>query len=145
MNSALEDARVLAESLRQRRCGPEGLSGALLEYSAKRVPEGRALYDLTFGPKPKGWKKKVSWGLKNLRDAIFRGRLGIGEETLQTRFSAELTPFAEIRRELDYYYTGDGDDDGDDREFPSDDDFRRQIEKLHNSANKAEVGVVGPR
>eukprot|EP00535_Pseudo-nitzschia_heimii_P006776 CAMPEP_0197184644 /NCGR_PEP_ID=MMETSP1423-20130617/10262_1 /TAXON_ID=476441 /ORGANISM="Pseudo-nitzschia heimii, Strain UNC1101" /LENGTH=562 /DNA_ID=CAMNT_0042635515 /DNA_START=66 /DNA_END=1754 /DNA_ORIENTATION=- len=125
VNSALVDAKVLAESLRSR----ESLGDALLAYSRKQVPEGKALYDLSFGPKPQGLKKKLLWGVKTIRDAIFQGRLGIGEDTLQTRLSSELTPFATVRRERDYFYTND-----DVEEFSSDEEFRRQIEALHEFA-----------
>ena len=132
VNSALVDALVLAESLQQQPQSAD-LEGSLLEYSMRQVPEGRALYDLSFGPKPNGLKKKVLWGLKNARDALFGGRLGIGEKALQTRLSSELTSFAEIRRERDYFY-----ENGDDPSFPSDDEFRRQLEALHNI--KKQVG-----
>ena len=132
--SALVDAMVLGESL--TRDSSDNLETSLLEFSMKQVPEGKALYDLSFGPKPKGFRKKLSWGFKNIRDALFQGRLGIGEQTLQTRLSSELTPFAEIRRERDYYYKTSDDDDDSNQEFPSDDDFRRQIESLHKSAMK---------
>jgi len=127
VNSALVDAVVLVESLQQQN--QPNLEGSLLAYSMRQVPEGRALYDLSFGPKPNGLKKKVFWGLKNARDALFGGKLGIGEKALQTRLSSELTSFAEIRRERDYFYEND-DDDG--PSFPSDDEFRRQLGALHN-------------
>jgi kynurenine 3-monooxygenase len=85
VNSALVDAVVLVESLQHQH--QLNLEGSLLAYSMQQVPEGRALYDLSFGPKPNGLKKKVFWGLKNARDALFGGKLGIGEKTLQTRLS----------------------------------------------------------
>jgi len=107
------------------------LEAPILEYSMRQVPEGRAFYELSFGPKPNGIKKKVVWGLKNLRDALFRGKLRIGDETLQTRLSLVLTPFAEIRRKRDNFFNhGDVGEDG--SSFPSDDEFRRQLEALHN-------------
>ena len=156
VNSALVDARVLAESLRSATTTGT-LGDALLAYSTKQVPEGKALYDLSFGPKPEGVKKKLLWGIKNLRDAVFKGRLGIGENTLQTRLSSELTPFATVRRERDYFYAataaadsggedGNGEDDG--SAFPSDEEFRERIAALHDlagataaAASEAEVAV----
>lgn len=136
VNSALVDAVVLAESLQPDHKGLADLEDSLLDYSMRQVPEGRALYDLSFGPKPNGLKKKILWSLKNARDALFRGRLGIGEESLQTRLSSELTSFAELRRERDYFYKN-GDDNQKEHEeiqssFPSDDEFRMQLKALHN-------------
>ena len=133
VNSALVDAVVLAESL-QPPAGhkrPLDLERSLLDYSTRQLPEGKALYDLSFGPKPKGLSKKLLWGLRNARDALFQGRLGVGEQTLQTRLSSELTSFAEIRREREYFYSnGDVDEEGK-ASFPSEDDFRMQLESMH--------------
>ena len=128
VNSALVDAMILAKSLRSS----SNLGESLLAYSMRQVPEGRALYDLSFGPKPNGFKKKLLWGLKNIRDALFKGRLRIGEETLQTRLSSELTSFASIRREREYFYNANNrDDEKVQSSFPSDHDFRKQLEALH--------------
>mmetsp|Transcript_14157 Transcript_14157/g.39607 ORF Transcript_14157/g.39607 Transcript_14157/m.39607 type:complete len:556 (-) Transcript_14157:33-1700(-) len=124
VNSALVDAVVLADSLAQN----SELGDALFEYSCLQLPEGKALYDLSFGPKPKGAKKKLLWAFRNARDTLFRGRFGIGELPLQTRLSSGLTSFADIRRERDYFYR-----DEEHESFPSDEEFRSQLKKLHSA------------
>eukprot|EP00536_Pseudo-nitzschia_multiseries_P008527 jgi/Psemu1/305769/fgenesh1_kg.217_\ len=124
LNSALIDAVVLGDSLVQKY----DLGETLFEYSCSQLPQGKALYDLSFGPKPKDAKKKLLWALYNARDALFQGRFGIGKKPLQTRLSSELTSFADIRRERDYFYR-DGEDES--SSFPSDDVFRAQLKKLH--------------
>ena len=142
LNSALMVTLVLYECLQGQ--GQDSHSGeqtcdlefSLLEYSMRQVPEGRALYELFFGPNPRGYKKKFLWGLKTVRDALFQGKLGIGEDTLPTRLSSDLTPFSTIRRDRDYFYR-DGNGDGG---FPSEDQFRRQLEELHK---RSYVTVVG--
>jgi len=124
VNSALIDSVILSECIQADR---ESLDQALLKYSQKQVPEGKALYDLSFGPKPKGLKG-ISWALRNAQDAIFRGRFGIGQVPLQTRLTTDLTSFAEIRRELDEFY---------DEPFPSGSEFRERLISLHKVATEA--------
>merc|ERR1712238_400863 len=129
--------------------------GALLEYSVRQVPEGQALYDLSFGPKPQGFIPKCRWIFKNIQDAVFRGRVfklfgiqvQVGEMPLQTRLSSELTPFAEIRREREEFYcstststntnttstTTTNNNKNNHLSFPSDQEFREQLSMLHDT------------
>ena len=111
-----------------------------MNYSIRQLPEGKALYDLSFGPNPKGIQNKLKWGFKNMKDAVFRGN-GFGSELpLQTRLSTELTSFAEIRRERDEFYinnsSNDDDDDDKSQRFPSDQEFRQQLMLLHRQLGK---------
>jgi kynurenine 3-monooxygenase len=124
VNSALQDSFVLAECIQQNR---NNLGEALLMYSQRQVPEGKALYDLSFGPKPKGLMG-IRWALRNARDTLFRGKFGIGESPLQTRLTTVLTPFAEIRRERDAFY---------DAPFPEESEFREILTSLHRGAPTA--------
>jgi kynurenine 3-monooxygenase len=127
VNSALVDSVVLAKCIRENR---EDLAQGLLEYSCLQVPEGKALYDLSFGPKPKGLKG-IQWAFRNARDTLFRGRWGIGRPPLQTQLTTDLTSFSDIRRERDMYY---------DEAFPSDEEFRAELAAIHGkSLTKAEV------
>jgi kynurenine 3-monooxygenase len=119
VNSALQDCVALAESIDSNR---NDLPSALLSYSQKQVPEGKALYDLSFGPKPKGMKA-IAWALLNTRDTLFRGSVGIGRPPLQTRLTTTLTPFSEIRRERDSFYSV---------PFPTSGDIRQKLRALHD-------------
>ena len=107
MNSALQDAAVLVNSILNNYNGTnkeEFIRKGLLQYSQKAVPDGRALYDLSFGPKPTTLIGKVRYGLKSARDIIFKGKFGIGELPLQTMLTLSLKSFADIRRDRDVYY-----------------------------------------
>jgi kynurenine 3-monooxygenase len=126
VNSALADSVVLAKCILENRID---LAAGLLEYSCHQVPEGRALYDLSFGPKPKGIQGLV-WAARSARDTLFRGRFGIGRPPLQTRLTTDLTAFLDIRREIDKYY---------DDPFPSNSELRRTLTSIHESALKATV------
>ena len=102
MNSALMDAAVLAECIKQN---PSSFEEALLSYSKQQVPEGKALYDLSFGPKPKKITTRIKYIYQTIRNTLFRGKiLGIGQPPLQTRLTTDLVPFAEIRQEQDEFY-----------------------------------------
>ena len=125
VNSALADSVSLAKCIRDNR---DNLAEGLLKYSCSQVPEGKALYDLSFGPRPRGFRK-LRWTFRKLRDSLFRGRWGIGRPPLQTQLTTDLTAFAEIRREKDKYY---------DEPFPVAEDFRVALADLHSQAvNKA--------
>ena len=107
VNSALQDAAVLVNSILNNYNGinkEESIRKGLLQYSQKAVPDGRALYDLSFGPKPTTLIGKVRYGLKSARDIIFKGKFGIGELPLQTMLTLSLKSFADIRRDRDVYY-----------------------------------------
>jgi kynurenine 3-monooxygenase len=131
VNSALQDCVVLAESIGNNR---NDLPSALLLYSQKQVLEGKALYDLSFGPKPKGIKA-VTWAFLNARDTLFRGSFGIGRPPLQTRLTTTLTPFSEIRRERDNFYS---------EPLPTSVDMQQKLLALHIEAiqEDAKAGMV---
>ena len=106
VNSALVDAIVLSESLDEsfdRSNRQASLQKALLRYSQRQVPEGKALYDLSFGPKPSG-VRKVRFLFQSVLDTVFQGRLGIGRPPLQTTLTTSTKPFSEVRRERDAFY-----------------------------------------
>jgi kynurenine 3-monooxygenase len=135
VNSALVDASVLANCLKQQQQQQQQAStspsdappttnqigAALLRYSQLQVPEGKALYDLSFGPKPSSGWKRVQNTLRQIRDTIFQGRLGVGRPPLQTMMTTSLTSFADLRRRLDYYY---------DAEFPTQERWNALLQEL---------------
>jgi kynurenine 3-monooxygenase len=128
VNSALIDSVVLAECIAHHR---DSLATALLEYSKRQVPEGKALFDLSFGPKPTGFKAIQSLFI-TARDTLFKGRWGIGRPPLQTRLTTELTSFAELRREKQRFYP---------EPFPEDSQFQERLEKLHAGDSISQVEV----
>jgi kynurenine 3-monooxygenase len=106
VNSALVDSAVLGDLVVQEFNPKEkalSLQTALLKYSQKQVPEGKALYDLSFGPKPEGFLK-LRFLARNALSTVFQGRFGIGAKPLQTMLTTSTRTFADIRRELDIYY-----------------------------------------
>lgn len=107
VNSALCDSSLLADCLLRKYDSQQkekSLNDALLAYSQQAVPEGKALYDLSFGPKPPTVMGKLQFALKSARDSIFKGKFGIGELPLQTLLTTSLKSFADIRRDRDLYY-----------------------------------------
>jgi len=107
VNSALVDSKVLAEALCQHYDSDNKSSSvraALLTYSQLAVPEGKALYDLSFGPKSRSVRKRLGYLFKSTADTLFQGKFGIGELTLQTKMTTSLQSFASIRKALDPYY-----------------------------------------
>jgi kynurenine 3-monooxygenase len=130
VNSALSDARVLAECL-LRACSASQKSAeqdssiqeALLEYSTRQVPEAAALYDLSFGPTFDSPIKRLQWGAKSVIDAVFKGRWGIGALPLQTLLTTSLRSFAEIRRDRQSWYAD---------EFPSNVEWQGKLSRLHD-------------
>jgi kynurenine 3-monooxygenase len=124
VNSALVDASVLVDML-VKLYDPDNVSAsvrnALLEYSIQQVPEAKALYDLSFGPKPTTRLSRLSLGLRALRDFIVKGRFGIGQLPLQTQLTTSLDPFRQIRRQRDGDYPD---------AFPSDDYWRETLTTL---------------
>lgn len=129
VNSALQDCVALSECIFSSR---HDLAAALLAYSLRQVPEGKALYDLSFGPKPTGFKSLV-WAFLGARDTLFRGRLGIGKPPLQARLTTTLTTFAQIRRESDKFYT---------EPFPNEEQFQQRLTSLHQLAMAGEAAVM---
>jgi kynurenine 3-monooxygenase len=123
------DAVALRDCLMQGYdplCKRESLKRCLLAYSQRQVPEGKALYDLSFGPKPRGFKR-IIYSLRGIRDTIFQGRLGVGKPPLQTMLTTSLVPFSSIRRKLDYYY---------DSDFPEAASFDREISSVYQAINQ---------
>eukprot|EP00977_Amphora_coffeiformis_P001003 scaffold219_cov156-Amphora_coffeaeformis.AAC.1 len=107
VNSALIDAAVLADCLVEHydaSSRSSSMRNALLEYSKKQLPEGKALYELSFGPNPSSTGKRIASIFAKALDFIFRGKCGIGKSPLQTRLTTSLESFADIRRELDPRY-----------------------------------------
>jgi kynurenine 3-monooxygenase len=108
VNSALCDSVALGESLRdnfEHWNKEQSLQNALLDYSRKQVPEGRALYDLSFGPAQQGVLQRVKLMLKNALDFLFQGRFGIGDVPLQTLLTTSTRSFADIRRDREALYS----------------------------------------
>jgi kynurenine 3-monooxygenase len=107
VNSALMDSAALATIL-QKLYNPAdketSLRQALLAYSQKQVPEGKALYDLSFGPKSASLAKRAKLAGKAVIDTLFKGRLGIGQQPLRTLLTTSLTSFADLRRDRDGFY-----------------------------------------
>lgn len=115
-NSALQDSAFLADELEAQ--GGD-VRQALRAYSHSRVPEGQALLDLSLGPpEAAGPLKRGLYRFSELVGSVL-SRFGLGGN-LQQVLSVSLTPFAEIRRERDFYF-------GD---FPSDAQFRETIASL---------------
>lgn len=133
VNSALIDAAVLAELIDKQFANVEEgaetdaeLSAALLKYSQRQVPEGIALYDLSFGPEGElGLLGRLRVLLSTVRDTIFGGKLGIGRPLLQVQLSSSTRSFADIRRERSDYYGG--------TKFPDSEEFNQMLEKLYDA------------
>lgn len=124
VNSAFVDSEVLGDCLAQHFNATdrkESLSRALLVYSQRQVPEGKALYDLSFGPNPDG-VLRVKFLVSNVLDTLFKGRHGIGKPPLQTLLTTSVVPFAEVRRERDQFYDG---------PFPTQATFDYELAKIY--------------
>ena len=126
VNSALVDSCVLADCL-ELLFDPgnreDSLHQALLAYSQRQVPEGYALYDLSFGPSPKGVLKKLGFAFSTARDTLFRGRFGIGQPPLQTLLTTSLRSFSEIRRDRGRFY---------DEPFPDAASFNQTVANVYS-------------
>ena len=124
VNSALLDSVALSDCL-EKYFDPttkeSSLEATLLAYSQRQVPEGKALYDLSFGPKPRGLKK-VLYSLRAVRDTLFQGRFGIGRPPLQTLLTTSVERFSSIRRKMNFYY---------DSPFPDSATFDDWITNVH--------------
>jgi len=110
VNSALVDAALLADCLTQYYDSNQkqsSLGEALLAYSQRAVPEGKALYDLSFGPNPSTVTGKLRLAFASARDTLWKGKLGIGDKPLQTLLTTSLRSFADIRRDRNKYYKQD--------------------------------------
>lgn len=128
VNSALQDASVLADCLVENYDATSkftSLRKALLQYSTNQVPEGEALYDLSFGPKPTTAGKRIATTLANAVDFIFKGKFGLGRQPLQTQLTTSLKSFADIRMERDGRY---------EESFPAPSEWERTIASLDAKA-----------
>ena len=136
-NSALIDAAVLVDCLDENYRAVESddniaatkkamLHLSLQSYSNKQVPEGLALYDLSFGNDGKTLPifRNIKTMLSNALDTIFGGRFGIGKKPLQTLLASSLDSFTDIRREREKYYVD---------EFPTNEEFRKQLDNVYSS------------
>lgn len=135
-NSALVDAAVLADCLIQyyrptdmsKDAIPTTKRAMLHEsvssYSLKAVPEGRALYDLSFGNDGKTLPifRNIRATLSNAADAIFGGRFGIGRKPLQTLLASSSSSFVDIRRDREKYFV---------EEFPDDEALREELDRVY--------------
>jgi kynurenine 3-monooxygenase len=122
------DASVLADCLMEKYDSGDAvasLRNALLAYSKKQVPEGKALYELSFGPKPTSLGKRLRVTASSALDFLFKGRFGLGRQPLQTLLTTSLQPFAEIRRDLGIRY---------DDEFPDAEEWGETITNLDAKA-----------
>ena len=129
VNSALVDAAVLVDSLNSHYDPTNkeaSLHDCLLAYSQRQVPEGYALFDLSFGPSPSRLLTKARFAFATARDTLFRGRFGVGRPPLQTLLTTELTPFSEIRRERNVFY---------DEDFPDAAYFNQTLAQIDSSQN----------
>lgn len=136
-NSALVDSATLSDCLIQHYQSSNNstdtvqsakramLHQSVSSYSQKAVPEGHALYDLSFGNDGKTLPifRNVKAILSNAVDALFGGKFGIGKKSLQALLASSSSPFVDIRREREKYYVED---------FPSDEDFRGELDKLYD-------------
>jgi kynurenine 3-monooxygenase len=124
VNSALQDAALLANCLAQvydSTIKEDSLRSALLGYSQLAVPEGKALYDLSFGPRPSSVWGKMRFAAKSALDILFKGRWGVGKLPLQTLLTTSLRSFADIRRDRNELYT---------MTFPSPSEWNQSLVKL---------------
>jgi len=90
------------------------VSNGISSYSQRAVPEGHALYDLSFGNDGKTLPifRNIISLLSTSIDALFRGRFGIGKKPLQTLLASSLTSFVDIRRDREKYFVEDFPSDG---------------------------------
>eukprot|EP00804_Cyclotella_cryptica_P006999 CCRYP_007137-RA/>CCRYP_007137-RA protein AED:0.29 eAED:0.29 QI:0/-1/0/1/-1/1/1/0/539 len=132
-NSALMDAMILADCLEKYTLTTESdnhnsmramLHQCLESYSEKQVPEGWALYDLSFGNDGKTLPifRNLASMLSNVIDSLFQGRWGIGKKPLQTLLASSSTSFSLIRRDRQKYFV---------EEFPSDELFREMLDNVY--------------
>ncbi len=135
-NSALIDAAVLVDCIIENyhptktdnniAATKKGmLHKSLSSYSAKQVPEGLALYDLSFGNDGKTLPifRNIKSVISNGIDTIFGGRLGIGRKPLQTLMASSLESFTAIRRDRQKFFV---------EEFPSDEELQKRLERVYD-------------
>jgi kynurenine 3-monooxygenase len=129
-NSALRDAMVLSDCLAKYSslAGPtkkSKLHECLKSYSTRQVPEGLALYDLSFGNDGKTLPifRNIASILSTVIDSLFRGRWGIGSKPLQTLLASSSTSFVDIRRDREKYFVED---------FPSDAELKEKLDSVYN-------------
>ena len=104
---ALIDATVLVDCLTRfydPMDKPASIRAALEDHSCRQVPEGNALYDLSFGDTNLSVWRRVLVSLNNLVATLFGGRFGMGRPVLQRILGQSLKPFAETRRDREWAY-----------------------------------------
>lgn len=128
-NSALLDAMVLSDCLAEYNSSSDSskemkLHNCLQSYSTKQVPEGLALYDLSFGNDGKTLPifRSIASILSTAIDSLFRGRWGIGKKPLQTLLASSKRSFVDIRREREKYFVED---------FPNDAELRENLTTIY--------------
>jgi kynurenine 3-monooxygenase len=127
-NSALMDSKVLSDCIAEY-CSMQGskkakLHECLKSYSMQQVPEGLALYDLSFGNDGKTLPifRSIASMLSTVIDSLFRGRWGIGKKPLQTLLASSSTSFVDIRREREKYFV---------KDFPSDEELVGMLDQVY--------------
>jgi len=133
-NSALMDVATLADCLVTHYQPDDAYSAAAKQsmlhqsvsaYSKQAVPEGRALYDLSFGND--GRTLPIFRNLRSLLstaiDGVFGGRFGIGKKPLQTLLASSLDPFVTIRRSRERDYID---------PFPSNEEIESELDSVYN-------------
>eukprot|EP00566_Odontella_aurita_P008316 CAMPEP_0113574358 /NCGR_PEP_ID=MMETSP0015_2-20120614/27105_1 /TAXON_ID=2838 /ORGANISM="Odontella" /LENGTH=667 /DNA_ID=CAMNT_0000477491 /DNA_START=9 /DNA_END=2012 /DNA_ORIENTATION=- /assembly_acc=CAM_ASM_000160 len=139
VNSAFVDAQVLGDCLDEAFADGSSspfffadiaagvnIRPALLAYSQRQVPEGQALYDLSFGAEGElSVLRKLRSLLANARDTIFGGKFGIGRPVLQVQLSSTLRSFSDIRR-VRNKYNGE--------KFPDQDEWAKKISEIYPSS-----------
>ncbi|CAM9873867.1 unnamed protein product, partial [Heterosigma akashiwo] len=132
VNSALVDSAVLADCLEQnfdKEKSYDSIKRSFLQYSQMQVPEGLALYDLSFGSAGElPMLQKLGTLISTILDTVFGGKLGIGKPRLQTQLTTSLKPFADIRRERAAYFS---------EEFPSNEAFKQALLLSTTTTNPA--------
>jgi kynurenine 3-monooxygenase len=140
-NSALVDSAALADCLIRYYMPPSSdsyqvgdsrgakrilLHESVSSYSRIMVPEGLALYDLSFGNDGKTLPilKNIRSMISNVIDGVFGGRFGIGKKPLQTLLASSSKSFVEIRRDRNDMYVDD---------FPSDEALRLGLDQVYSS------------
>eukprot|EP00579_Thalassiosira_antarctica_P011828 CAMPEP_0201922054 /NCGR_PEP_ID=MMETSP0903-20130614/10208_1 /ASSEMBLY_ACC=CAM_ASM_000552 /TAXON_ID=420261 /ORGANISM="Thalassiosira antarctica, Strain CCMP982" /LENGTH=637 /DNA_ID=CAMNT_0048459127 /DNA_START=13 /DNA_END=1926 /DNA_ORIENTATION=+ len=110
------------------------LHQSVSSYSQKAVPQGHALYDLSFGNDGKTLPifRNIRAISSNAIDAIFGGRFGIGKKPLQTLLASSLSSFVDIRRDREKYFVED---------FPSDQLLREELGQVYRQGIEEGYGV----
>jgi len=139
VNSALRDTVVLTNALlsgmSQAKDNKEGISQAIQAYSMEQVPEGHALYDLSFPPKATNRLDGLIRNLNNALSFVWRGRWGIGRPPLQTQLTTSIESFSQIRRSRQKLFYGQD-------MFPTDEDWHERLLELDQKCQSFRAPVT---